>query len=218
MKRALFLIPIAIITLAIGAFADAINVELREVYLDSVVAEVHFDNLYGWPAGEYNGLVYAGLYTLEIKGDGWSGFYNGFCVDPSLSTNDFADYQLVPITNADEQIVAAVYDKYKDNPAKLINVQLAVWQFLFGSHFSIINYGSTNQAIVTSILDELKNPDQSLLAFNASAQGYMLASSNGYGQPYQDYVIRVGVPEPGLLSLLGIAFAAIGMLWKRVGA
>jgi hypothetical protein len=204
MKKALLIVPFAILAVAVGAFADTI--QLREVTTNPrTPVEISVTG--------FTGYVYTGFYVVEIED--W-GQFNALCVDPADAHKEFSPYSLIPIGETDLRYKMAAWylNKYQDDPNSDIytDVQLTVWSIMF-DNFQVISPGYQYLPLPT---------DEELTAFISSASGYYLAvspaganPSESYGSGYQDYVLHV--PEPGIVTLLGIALGAIGLFWKKIG-
>ena len=128
MRRLLFLVfPLAVFILAGNALADPI--ELKELYVSPEMdVTVHINPVHP-PGLTYNGGAQAGFYVVQIKN---LGIFSGFCVDPSLSNNEYSDYELHAIQPGSVYAGAAyMLDKYKGAGVDTaVNVQLAVWDLV----------------------------------------------------------------------------------------
>jgi hypothetical protein len=203
-------------------------------YLRLETSGVDFTNLTihdpAMAPGGTTGTV-AGRFTVDF-GPSTSSFtkYQAFCVDPatvnwntwynSYTMIDLPD--LVPYKQA-----AYIYDKYGNLNASA--AQIAIWEVVFEGlsggtpgatdadlqtqyEFYATNINATDLADAKSYLtDALANGSNYSngsyhLLVSSSTQGYYL-------DPWQDWIVRV--PEPGVLTLLGLGLVALGITRRR---
>jgi hypothetical protein len=224
MKKALIALPFVIIAISVGAFAENIdlNPDLRAIGVDPWNG-AHI-SIPGW-----EGDAYVGFYILE---DSTGRQYTGLCVDPAFDPINFTPYTLTPISELKsngaftEQYreVAWLLNRYSGSTGDVLTaVQLAAWSIMFTSEdfqfwaSDLKDQKNLNPFDYLAILRVLNDNIAEARNFNAS--GYYLAANadpgqSSYGSGTQDYIVCV--PEPGLLTLLGIAFAGIGVFWKKI--
>jgi hypothetical protein len=224
MKKALLIVPFAILAMAVGAFADTI--QLQEVADPTTIVKVSF--LYN--GATYTGRVYAGFYVVDVQG---LGEFNAFCVDPADVPTDPQEYSLVPIANLNDPTLnyrkaAWLLQQYEGSTGQTAAyVQLTVWKLMFPEFDVPYGYVSPDGHSYSDYLSKVPIPGNSDVA-NFDSSGYFLAVSPipvdpslpydpslSYDKGTQDYIIHV--PEPGIVTLLGIALGAIGLFWKKIG-
>ena len=156
----------------------------------------------------YTGGVYAGINKLIVNGTP----ENGFCIDPfHFSLSSSAGYQFVPLalgpkspgtmgaTKATElsDLWAMYYSPTMTAP-QAAGLQIAIWEIIGGSNFSISGNDYGASALI-----------QSLASYHGKGANLIAVSGPG-----QDYLIHA--PDTGstitlfVLALVGLAAARIG--------
>jgi hypothetical protein len=198
MRKILFSIPI-VITMLVASSAMATPIQLREV------GTTPANKVNITIPGFYDGWVYAGFYVVEIEGIGQ---FSGFCVDPAFSNSQFSTYDLLPVPEGTNYVMAAyLLDKYKDRSDLATNLQLVVWSMI------IPGFSTTSTGYEAYIVDANAHP-------NFDASGYRLAvnpiGTPVLGEGYQDYLISNPVPEPETLILFGTGLLGIAWVgWRK---
>jgi hypothetical protein len=185
------------------------------------------------PSG--NAGTFANLYTFEF-GPTSSNFqtYQGFCVDyASVGFGNYDNYTMINIPAMEAYREAAyIYDKYASINGAI--AQLAVWEVVFeqlsggtvktvksddptGSKFYVTNAGDFSVADLTLADTWANDAYNNGKNFDASSFRLLVSPSAVEGRYYgieaQDVLVRV--PEPGVLTLLGLGLVALGITRRR---
>ena len=173
----------------------------------------------------------AGRFTVDF-GPSETNFtkYQAFCVDPAtVGWNTwYNNYTMIDLPNlAPYKQAAYIYDKYGNLNASA--AQIAIWEVVFEG-LSGGTPGATDADLKTKDKFYATNMNDTDLAdakiyiadallngsnySNGSYQLLVSSTTSGYyGDPWQDWIVKV--PEPGVLTLLGLGLVALGITRRR---
>ncbi len=153
--------------------------------------------------------------------------YQAFCVDPATVgwTTWYDNYTMIAVPDQDPYKQAAyIYDRFGSLNASA--AQIAIWEIVFekksggtvGNLTSADKFYGTNfnDADLTDAAYYIAQAELYGASFNASGYRLLVSSVSGgayYGDPWQDWIVRV--PEPGVLTLLGLGLVALGITRRR---
>lgn len=188
-----------------GMFDDPVPVDLKLRY---VQPGWNVPGPLSWRTGEH---------VVQIaQPSEYAGTYAGFCVDPAPASYAYHAYELA---NLPESLYAAAYifETYGSaftgtyDPQVAYDAQTVIWNILFtdlGYNIPLDTMESVSALAMYAEAMALDGyvPDESIvLARNPVAVGQT-------GEDYQDFIIRIKVPEPGSILLLGLGLLGVGSL------
>jgi hypothetical protein len=206
MKKLIGLLIISLF-LAVPLFASAGSLELSDVEL--TVKGTGSGTFWFAGLGTLSGVEMD--YKVSVNDGKW---LEAFCVENKYSgpADSLYDVYSIDATDTANLITAAwIAEKYYISDKQ--SAQIAIWETVLGSNFSIIDYGTGGTALeVANIL-----ADAALNAKLVSGWHYAVnptASERDTKTDYQNFIYR-SVPEPTQMLLLGTALIGLAGIGRK---